>query len=75
MSDLSPKWVKSSHGCANGCVEVAIVDGMIAVCHSKDPYGPMLLFTPAEWEAFLAGVRDGEFRASASPSESIRRST
>jgi hypothetical protein len=27
----------------------------------SDPDGPVLVFTPAEWEAFVAGVRDGEF--------------
>ncbi|WP_327048120.1 DUF397 domain-containing protein [Microbispora sp. NBC_01189] len=34
---------------------------MIAVRDSKDPEGPALLFTPAEWAAFLDGVRAGEF--------------
>jgi Domain of unknown function (DUF397) len=28
---------------------------------SKDPAGPSLAFTTAEWEAFTAGVKDGEF--------------
>ena len=28
---------------------------------SKKPDGPVLAFTPAEWEAFVLGVRDGEF--------------
>jgi hypothetical protein len=28
---------------------------------SKNPHGPMLQFTPAEWRAFLAGARCGEF--------------
>ena len=27
----------------------------------KDPNGPKLVFTPAEWEAFVLGVKDGEF--------------
>lgn len=26
-----------------------------------DPEGPVLAFTAAEWEAFVLGVRDGEF--------------
>jgi hypothetical protein len=55
------KWRKSSHSGNNGCVEVAQGDDKIAVRDSKDPSGPMLLFTPLEWRAFLAGVRDGEF--------------
>jgi hypothetical protein len=54
-------WRKSSHSGDNGCVEVANGDDLIAVRDSKDPTGPMLLFTPLEWRAFLAGVRDGEF--------------
>ncbi|TXK44113.1 DUF397 domain-containing protein [Nonomuraea sp. C10] len=28
---------------------------------SKNPDGPKLTFTPAEWKAFLGGVRSGEF--------------
>lgn len=27
----------------------------------KDPAGPQLAFTRAEWEAFVAGVKNGEF--------------
>jgi Domain of unknown function (DUF397) len=54
-------WRKSSHSNSNGCVEVAQGDDQIAVRDSKDPSGPILLFTPLEWRAFLAGVRDGEF--------------
>jgi uncharacterized protein DUF397 len=54
-------WRKSSHSGSNGCVEVAVGDDGIAVRDSKDPSGPVLLFTAPEWRAFLAGVRDGEF--------------
>lgn len=28
---------------------------------SKDPNGPKLAFATVEWDAFIAGVRDGEF--------------
>jgi hypothetical protein len=28
---------------------------------SKDQAGPILVFTPAEWSAFVAGVKGGEF--------------
>jgi uncharacterized protein DUF397 len=28
---------------------------------SKNPDGPVLAFTPEEWEAFTLGVKDGEF--------------
>ena len=61
MNLATANWRKSSHSGSNGCVEVAHGDDQIAVRDSKDPSGPMLLFTPVEWRAFLAGVRDGEF--------------
>jgi hypothetical protein len=57
-------WRKSSHSGDNGgnCVEVARnLPGAVAVRDSKDPEGPKLVFTPDEWRAFAAGVRDGEF--------------
>jgi hypothetical protein len=54
-------WRKSSHSGNNGCVEVLHGDDRVAVRDSKDPSGPVLSFTPLEWRAFLAGVRDGEF--------------
>ena len=28
---------------------------------ASDPDGPVLAFTPEEWEAFTLGVKDGEF--------------
>ena len=56
-------WRKSRHsGNEEGCVETAfLADGHIAVRDSKDRGGPVLLYTPREWSAFLAGVKDGEF--------------
>jgi hypothetical protein len=57
------QWMKSSLSYANGdCVEVArLPDGQIGVRDSKDPAGPVLRFTPLEWAAFTAGVRNDEF--------------
>lgn len=60
MDLSSAVWRKSRHSASNGCVEVAFVDGFVAVRDSKDRQGPVLVFTPTEWDAFLAGVRDGE---------------
>jgi hypothetical protein len=56
-------WIKSSLSFSNGdCVEVTgLPDGSIGVRDSKDIRGPVLRFTPAEWDAFLGGVRNGEF--------------
>ena len=56
-------WQKSSISHANGsCVEVAgLSDQLIRVRDSKKARSPILHFTPAEWDAFLGGVRNGEF--------------
>ncbi|GAA4235947.1 hypothetical protein FHR32_001070 [Streptosporangium album] len=63
--DLSAAvWRKSSWSSDNGgqCVEVASnVPGAVAVRDSKDPDGPKLLFTPAEWRSFAGGVKAGDF--------------
>jgi hypothetical protein len=59
------KWRKSTRSDGNGgsCVEVAdLTDGGAAVRDTKDKgSGPILCFTAAEWDAFLGGVKDGEF--------------
>jgi hypothetical protein len=64
-ADLSGSvWRKSSfsNGTGGNCVEVAdLPDGGRTVRDSKDRSGPVLRFTPAEWAAFTAGVRAGEF--------------
>ncbi len=56
-------WIKSSLSYAAGnCVEVASLrGGQIGVRNSRDTGGPVLRFTPDEWDAFLGGVRNGEF--------------
>ena len=57
-------WRKSSLSSANGgdCVEVATnLPAVIAVRDSKDPDGATLVFTPAEWNAFIGGAKVGEF--------------
>jgi hypothetical protein len=56
------RWRKSMVSGDSGCVEVAHADGAIGVRDSKDRgTGPVLVFTQAEWAAFLHGVRAGEF--------------
>ncbi len=56
-------WVKSSLSFANGnCVEVSDQpEGTVGVRNSREREGPVLRFTPDEWQAFLGGVRNGEF--------------
>ena len=58
---MDADWHKSTLSGSSSCVEVAFVGGRVAVRHTKDRSGPVLLFTPAEWIAFLGGVRNGEF--------------
>ncbi|MEU1956961.1 DUF397 domain-containing protein [Nocardia rhamnosiphila] len=55
------KWFKSSRsGGAKECVEVAFLDGgRVGVRDSKNPAGPALVFTAAEWDAFTGGTRGG----------------
>ena len=50
--------VKSSGG---SCVQVARRDGVIMVTHSKKPSGAALSYTIQEFDAFLDGVKKGEF--------------
>ncbi|WP_217140384.1 DUF397 domain-containing protein [Streptomyces sp. AC627_RSS907] len=61
-SSLDVRWKKSRHSNAEGnCVEVALVDGGVAMRNSRDPDGPALVYTSAEVAAFLAGAKEGEF--------------
>jgi hypothetical protein len=62
-------WRKSSHssGSEGQCVEVAALAGRrtgrtIAMRDSKDPGGPVLSFTPAEWSLFLGSLKYDVFR-------------
>ena len=60
---VSARWRESTASNPSGsCVEVAeLADGAIAVRNSRHPSGPALIYTPAEIEAFLTGVKNGEF--------------
>lgn len=62
-SDLTgATWRKSnrSNGQAN-CVEVAGLDGgHRAVRDSKNPTGPALVVTSAQWDTFSTALRTGE---------------
>jgi hypothetical protein len=68
MSESMPgvAWHISTRSDALGgnCVEAGpLVDGSgrVAVRHSKSPDGAVIVYTRTEWEAFLDGVKDGEF--------------
>ena len=58
------RWRKSSYSGSNGggCVEVMRSRPQtVAVRDSKDPEGPRLAFTAAEWRAFTRRVKTGGF--------------
>jgi hypothetical protein len=53
------QWSKSSYSSANGaCVEVAKnLPGIVAIRDSKDPDGPKLLISSADWRTFVSRLR------------------
>jgi hypothetical protein len=64
ISELSnANWFKSSYSQSGGdCLEIAhLATGTVGVRDSRDPTGPALIFTPAEWDAFTAGVKADRF--------------
>ena len=57
-------WRKSRRSNPSGnCVELGVLPegGGVALRNSRDPGGPALIYTRDEMEAFLGGVRDGDF--------------
>lgn len=54
-------WRKSRFSNPSGeCVEFTrLPQRRVAVRDSKNPLGPVLVFTPSEWEGFLAAIRGG----------------
>lgn len=63
MIDFSrAMWRKSTKSQQSGqCVELAKVGSVIGVRNSKEPDGPILVFTVEEIAAFLDGATKGEF--------------
>jgi hypothetical protein len=64
MNFQDAKWRKSSRSNGNGganCVEVAVAGRRIGVRDSKNPTGPVLQFTPVDWESFVDGAKRGRF--------------
>lgn len=58
--DLSKAdWRSSSQG--TGDVQIAFVEGFIAMRNGGRPGSPSLIFSPGEWRAFVLNARDGEF--------------
>lgn len=51
-------WKQSSFCGSNACVRVRMKEGLVLV---RDTSETEVSFTIAEWKAFVAGVRAGEF--------------
>ncbi|MEU5085053.1 MULTISPECIES: DUF397 domain-containing protein [Streptomyces] len=56
-------WKKARGSVGAGeCVEAAgLPGGGVALRNSRHPAGPALIFTGAEWDTFVAGVKGDEF--------------
>ena len=55
-------WIKAQRSDSDGqCVEMRRHSGAIEVRDSKNPDGPILRYTSAEWAAWLDGAKNGEF--------------
>jgi hypothetical protein len=54
-------WKKSSFCGASTCVEVSLSSGEVGVRDGKHADGAVLSFSREEWDAFVHGVKNGEF--------------
>ncbi len=56
------RWVRpDADDGAPGELELGFADnGLVAIRRVDEPQGTILIYAPDEWEAFVAGVRDGE---------------
>ncbi|MCM1965934.1 DUF397 domain-containing protein [Streptomyces sp. NPDC002812] len=52
-------WQSSSRGA--GDVQIAFVEGFIAMRNGDRPGSPSLIFAPDEWRKFVLNARGGEF--------------
>jgi Domain of unknown function (DUF397) len=55
------RWRRAKRCASNACVEVATDGEQFLIRDSKNPEIEPLRFTGAEWAAFLAGARAGDF--------------
>ncbi len=60
ISDVT--WLSAPGSNSEDRIEIAYLPGgAVALRNPADPNGTVLRYTAAEWEAFVLGVRDGEF--------------
>lgn len=56
-----PRWQRSSRCSGGTCVEVANIGGTVLLRDGKRPDRPAIEASAEEWDAFVTGIRDGEF--------------
>lgn len=62
MNEAGPVWMKSSYSAADlACVELRGSGDGIALRNSRHPDVALPPYTRAEFAAFIAGAKDGEF--------------
>ncbi|GIF49262.1 uncharacterized protein DUF397 [Asanoa ferruginea] len=54
-------WRVATRSAGGNCVQVAPAADMIAIRHSRRPDAEMIVYTRAEFQAFIDGAKDGEF--------------
>jgi hypothetical protein len=59
LGNLSWRVARNCNG--GNCIRVAPSADMIVIGDSKNPDGPLLSYSRAEWAAFVEGVRQGDF--------------
>jgi hypothetical protein len=60
---VTPDSTRSANGGGQYVEAGPLADGSgrVAVRHSRHPDGQVIVYTRAEWKAFIGGVKDGEF--------------
>jgi Domain of unknown function (DUF397) len=59
LGDLS--WRVARRCDAGSCVRIAQKGDMVLIGDSKDPEGPVLAYSTAEWRTFAEGLKQGDF--------------
>jgi len=57
----SLSWHTARRCDGGNCVRIASSADTIVIGDSKNPDGPTLSYTYAEWTTFVQGIRDGDF--------------
>lgn len=61
---LAGTWTISSRCATGACIAASFaVEGAVLVRDTKAADGPMLQFSAAGWSSFVAGLKQGEFKA------------